>query len=59
MPKPALRFQAQLLVRRSYKPGRRTVIRVRPVAAGSAPMRDAEHGPDCAPEGAWTLTRTE
>ena len=51
-PKITLRFQAQLPYRRSYKPARRVVVRVRPgVPALPAPRMSA----DCAPEGAWHL----
>jgi len=59
MPKPTVRYQAQLLLRRSYKPGRSTVVRVRPARPEPARVNDLERHDACAPEGAWTLTRTE
>ncbi len=59
MTKPTVRYQAQLLVRRSYKPGRLTMVRVRPGRADKARDLGAETNDACAPEGAWTLTRTE
>lgn len=59
MPKPTVRYQAQLPLRRSYKPGRNTVVRVRPVRLEPARSGEPEPHDACAPEGAWTLTRTE
>ena len=59
MTKPAVRYQAQLPLRRSYKPGRNTVVRFRPARPDSARGGEPEPHDACAPEGAWTLTRTE
>ena len=59
MPKPTVRYQAQLPLRRSYKPGRNTVVRVRPTRPEAPRGGEPEPHDACAPEGAWTLTRTE
>jgi hypothetical protein len=59
MPKPVIRYQAQLLFRRSYKPGRTVVLRLRPRATLTARHRAPVHNPACAPEGAWSLAQSE
>ena len=53
MLKPVIRYQAQLPFRRSYKPGRTVVLRIRPRPAREAATRELRFSPACAPEGAW------
>jgi len=53
--KPTLRYHAQLLFRRSYKPGRTTVLHLRPRAPVAPRIRPLALNPACAPEGALAL----
>lgn len=58
-PKPAVRYQAQLPLRRSYKPGRTIVLRLRPRAPIAPRIRPLAFNPACAPEGALSLANVE
>jgi hypothetical protein len=55
MLKPTVRYQAQLPFRRSYKPGRTVVLRLRPRAPVALRIRSLALNPACAPEGALAL----
>jgi len=48
--KNPIRLQSQLLVRRSYKPARRLVVKFSPAHAQSVPLVRARIAPPFAPE---------
>lgn len=53
--KPVIRSQAQLPFRRSYKPGRKSLLRVGPRTKASRTL-PLTLNPACAPEGAWRIS---
>jgi hypothetical protein len=53
--KPVVRSQAQLPFRRSYKPGRKSLLRVGPRSKASRTLL-LTLNPACAPEGAWRFS---
>ncbi|MCW5558002.1 MAG: hypothetical protein KIT22_09240 [Verrucomicrobiae bacterium] len=57
--KPIVRYRAQLLFRRSYKPGRTAVLRLRPRAPIAPRSHPPALHPACAPEGAWSFPQAE